>query len=390
MKINKLLIFPEIFYIFVAVIMVLSSCKKKGDGQLLPDDEEEPDIEVLQGTITEPLVLYNRFTDPNVLDYRVPSAVTFAAPVTIMPGVMIEMGPGAKITVSTQGTVKCMGTADSNIVITGKQKNPGYWDYVMIHSYDSTNQFNYTVIEYGGGNPNNEASVILNSTSMLKMQNSKLRYSERYGMSLVNPDSRLKDLYNNEFQECGYAPLIINSSQIHCINSNNTFNLQNVYNHIEVVGSNILALETWNKTDVPFYLTGTTGIYADVIIAPGANFIFGPAGRILINELGSLSAIGLETDSIYFNGTQTIAGYWDCILFLSNNPYNEFKYVSVKHGGGYWYWNASIYLHDAYFKISYSTIAHSARWGIYRNGVYTFENGGFNNFFDNAIGPIGP
>lgn len=381
----------KIVFLALLVISLISACKnKEGDGVLLPVDIEDPDIETLSGTISEPKVLYNRFTDPNVLDYKVPASVVIASTVTIMPGVLIEMGPGAKFIVSSQGKLECLGTIDSNVVFTGRQKNSGYWDYVMISSNDAGNKMDYTVIEYGGGNPNQEASLILNGTAILKMQNSKIKYSERYGMSVLHRDSRLIDFNNNAIQESGYAPMLINSSQMGSINNTTLLNLQNVYNWIEVIGSDIFTPQTWNKTDVPFYLTNATTIQANLIIAPGARFIFGPAGRILVKETGSLSAIGLETDSIYFSGAQNVAGYWDCILFLSNNPYNEFKYVSIKHGGGYWYWNASIYLQDAYFKISYSTITSSARWGIYRNGVYNFENGGFNDFNGNAIGPIGP
>jgi len=379
------------FFFLLLGITLISSCKKKnGDGVLLEEEVEDPNIEILSGTISEPRVLYNRFSDPNVLDYRVPSSVVIAANVTVMPGVMIEMGPGAKFTVSSTGKLKCLGTADSNVVFTGKQKTPGYWDYIMINSFDSANQMLNTVVEYGGGNPNVEASVVLNATSVLKMQNSKIKYSESYGLSVLQRESQLPGFTNNVIQECGLAPLQINSSQMSYIDNSNALNMQNVYNYIEVIGSEVYTLQSWHKTDVPFYLTNATTISADLIIEPGARFLFGPAGRILVEQTGSISAIGLETDSIYFSGYQNISGYWDCILFLSNNPYNEFKYVSVKNGGGYWYWNAAIYLQDAYFKISYCTISSSARWGIYRNGVYNFENGGFNNFYDIAIGPIGP
>jgi len=377
--------------VLIAVLIFSASCnKKKGDGVLLPDEEEPIDEEILSGTITEPLVLYNRVSNPNQYDYKVPSSVVIASTLTVMPGVMIEMGPGAKMTVTSQGQLRLMGTPDSNVVITGKQKNPGYWDYIMINSYDSVNTAKYTVIEYGGGNPNLESSVILNGTSMLKMHNSTIQYSERYGLSVINSDSRLLNFNNNIIKECGYAPLIINSSQMASINNTTLLDQQNTYNRIEVKGGNVANWESWKKTDVPFYLMDATSIFSDIIIEPGARFVFGPAGRILIKETGSLSAIGEETDSIYFSGAQNIAGYWDCILFLSNSPYNEFKYVSVKNGGGYWYWNGSIYLQDAFFKISYSTIAHSARWGIYRNGIYLFENGGFNNFHNNGTGAVGP
>ena len=379
------------FFFLLLGVTLISSCKKKnGDGVLLEEEVEDPNIEILSGTISEPRVLYNRFSDPNVLDYKVPASVLIASSLTIMPGVMIEMGPGAKFTVSSTGKLRSLGSADSNVVFTGRQKTPGYWDYIMINSFDSTNQMNNTVVEYGGGNPNLEASVILNGTSILKMQNSKIKYSESYGLSVLQRESQLPGFTNNVIQESGLAPIQINSSQMSAIDNSNALNMQNVYNHIEVIGSEVYTLQSWKKTDVPFYLTNATTISADLVIEPGARFVFGPAGRILVNSTGSLSALGLNTDSIYFSGNQSISGYWDCILFLSNNPYNEFKYVSIKNGGGYWYWNACIYLQDAYFKISYSTIANGARWGIYRNGVYNFEDGGFNNFLDNAIGPVGP
>ena len=391
MKIITLKRAHNIFYFALIVISLMSSCKKKnGDGELKPVEVIPPDIETLSGTITQPRILTNRFTDPNVLDYKVPASVTIATTLIINPGVMIEMGPGAKFTVAPQGRVICLGTSDSNVVFTGKQKNPGYWDYIMISSPDTTNQMNYTVVEYGGGNPSQNANIILNDIAMFKMQNSKIRYSESYGLSVLQSDSRLIGFKNNSIQESGLAPMKIFSSQMSSIDSTSVLNLQNTYNYVEVLGSDISYPQTWHKTNVPFYLTNATTIDAALNIEPGARYLFGPAGRILVNGTGSLNALGLQTDSIYFSGAQNIAGYWDCILFLSNNPNNEFKYVSLRNGGGYWYWNATIYLQDSYFKISHCTLTNSARWGIYRNGVYQFVNGGFNNFNGNSPGPIGP
>lgn len=379
-----------IFMLLATVVFVSACNKKKGDGVPLPEEEVPVNEEILSGTISEPRVLVNRVADPNQYDYKVPVSVVIASTVTVMPGVVIEMGPGAKITVSSTGQFKCLGTPDSNVVITGQQKNPGYWDYVSIGSYDTSNTFAFTVIEYGGGNPNLESSVILNGNSILKMYSSKIRYSERYGLMVTQKDSRLLHFNDNNISDCGYAPLYINSSQMGSLNESTILSQQNTFNYIEVKGSDIATPQTWKKTDVPFYMTDVTTILAQHNIEPGTRLMFGPAGRILVEETGSLAAIGTETDSIYFYGAQTIAGYWDCILFLSQNPNNEFKYVSLRHAGGYWYWNAAIYLQDAYFKISYCTIANSARWGIYRNGIYQFVNGGFNVFADNGHGPVGP
>jgi len=384
-------ILSSLFFFVFAISLIIGACKKKeGDGMLRPEEEEEENIEILSGIISQPIRLENRFTDPLVPDYKVPVSVTFAAKVTIMPGVRIEMGPNAKITVTEHGTIRSMGTADSNVVFTGKQANPGYWDYIIINSYDSVNQFKHTVIEHGGGNIYQPASLILNGTSMMKFHNNIVRHSEGYGIETKTYSCRLLDFYNNSIEDCGMAPIKIFSSQMKFLDNTSILNINNVYNRIEVVGSDVTSVESWPKTNVPFYLTGATTVKSDIVIKPGAHFIFGPAGRILVTETGSIYAAGTETDSIYFRGAHPIQGYWDCILFLSNNPYNQFKYVSLMHGGGYYYWNAAIYLQDAFFRISHSTIAYSARWGIYRNGIYNFENGGFNNFHSNAIGPIGP
>lgn len=387
-------IYPSMKYYSVLLLLfaiVLNSCsKKEGEGALLPEDEIPEDIGVLSGTISEALILENRFTDPQTVDYKIPVSLTIAAKVTIKPGVRIEMGPNAKITVTSNGSIRSLGKADSNVVITGRQQNPGYWDYILIHSYDSQNLLRHTVVEYGGGNMSNPGMVILNSTAMLNIDNSTLRYSERYGLYVKDRTSRLPNFSYNHIENCGMAPVFIRSTHIKYIDSTTTLSQGNAFNHIEVDGAHVYEVESWRRTDVPFYLTGATEISSDVKIKPGARFIFGPAGRILVKETGSIYAAGTETDSIYFSGAQEIAGYWDCILFLSNNPYNQFKYVSIKHGGGYYYWNGSIYLHGAFFRISHSTVAHSARWGIYRNGIYNFENGGFNDFYGNVIGNIGP
>jgi len=378
-----------IAFVFFLALMV-GCTKKEGDGELKPEPEPEEINELLSGTITEPLILKNRFTDPNVVDYKVETSFTVSSMLTIMPGVRIEMDANAKINITEQGTIISLGTADSNIVITGKNPSPGYWDYILINSFDYQNRFSHTVIEYGGGNINQPGALVLvGNASLIKLDNSVIRHSDRNGIYVTSTHSRILDFNNNRIENCGLAPLSIKGGQISGMNTTNILS-NNGLNYIEVNGGSVFSVETWPKLDIPFYMKSVTEINADVIIEPGARFLFAPSGRLLVRETGSMYAVASPTDSIYFWGNQSINGYWDCITFLSNSPYNEFRYVSVKDGGGYYLWNANVYLYDAFLKVSYSTIANSQRWGIYRNGVSNFENGGFNNFYNNTSGNIGP
>jgi hypothetical protein len=69
-----------------------------------------------------------------------------------------------------------------------------------------------------------------------------------------------------------------------------------------------------------------------VTVAPGATIEFDDAAGIKVNA-GAFSAIGEEGNVITFTGAVETAGFWEAIVFNSNNPANELAFTDIGFGG---------------------------------------------------------
>jgi len=80
-------------------------------------------------------------------------------------------------------------------------------------------------------------------------------------------------------------------------------------------------------------------------------------------------------------------GYWEGLHIRSNNPNNQFNFVTVSDGGSYWGWeycNVSLAA-SAKLSISNSTISNSERYGIYADESATFPAFASNTFSNNGL-----
>ncbi len=152
-----------------------------------------------------------------------------------------------------------------------------------------------------------------------------------------------------------------------------------------VVSEDITVPTTWNAQTVQ--VCEDIDVSAALTIAPGTTVIMCANGAISVRETGSLNAVGTAIDPIVFKGETASPGYWEGIEIRSNNPNNQFNYVTISDAGSYWFWEfSSVYLNDlAKLGIQNSTISNSEQYGLFAVDNASFTSFSNNTFSNNAI-----
>lgn len=130
---------------------------------------------------------------------------------------------------------------------------------------------------------------------------------------------------------------------------------------------------------------GNITVSAGLTIEPGVTFLMCAGARLNITETGYISAVGTAANQIVFKGVVGSSGYWGGIGIYSNNPNNQFDYVTVDGAGDYWVFeNANVYLSNlAKLSIKNSTITNSNECGLYMGNSASFSSFSNNTFSNN-------
>lgn len=386
---------PKVFFpvaFVLGLLILICSCSK--DNEEEKPIEKEPDDGSISGTITEPLVFSKISTEPGVADYYITGILSVESELTIDTGVVIEMGPAAGILIKNSGAIIAKGTANNPITITGRTKNRGFWNYIMVNSSDPRNELRYVNIEYGGGDTSNDGAVYLNTGAYLKIHNCNINNSLSHGVVAADVNSKLDDFSHNTLAH-NNLPLKIRPTQIPDIALNNTFN-DNDSSYINVIGAPVVTPMTWTSKPIPYIFRGVTTIEADVEMTSGFTAFFDFAAAIRVNPSGTLKATGAPSDRITLSSLESLQGYWHGIEIKSRSHNNFFNNVDISYAGGSAdkmgavYIGGSVSYPEAILEMSNSNITYSASWGVYVRPNAGFVNSGGNNFSNNIFGNIGP
>lgn len=148
-----------------------------------------------------------------------------------------------------------------------------------------------------------------------------------------------------------------------------------------VITDNVTTPTTWSGN---VSVCANITVSSALIIEEGTVISMCASTRIFVSSSGSITAIGTASEPIIIAGETASQGFWGGIQVSSNNPNNQFSYVTVKDGGSYWaYENSNVYVPgQARLGLSNSTISNSQESGIFveESGILTsFANNTFSN-----------
>lgn len=371
--------------------------------------EEEPfeeGCEKLPRRIEEPLVLEKRHVAPGSPDYCIESSTRVNAPVTVEPGVIVEIRTDAKIEIVGSGSLHAVGTEEAPIVFTGRLKAPGSWDGIFFETSSPDNVFDHVIVEYAGGDATFAlASVTLGSAigtkARLAITDTVIRHGA--GAGIVAYDGRFTAFSNNTITAHEGPPIKAHLNILGALDGTSTYS-GNAQDWISVGSASVNVKDpdidvVLKKLDVPYRFTNELTLNARLEFSPGTTVLFTQDAGIVVRPNGSLVAVGTEDEPIVFDSVSGSPGSWKGIAFSSLNTANRLEHVVLANGGspdrlccGYPV-SALLLVGENVSEagrvtLKNVTVTGSDRYGLYvfKNGTVTLENVTFEN---NALGNYG-
>jgi len=343
--------------------------------------------EIADSSVTEDTAL-------NEPCYKVPNGIRVNSPaqLTINPGVRLEFAAGTQLEVNTGASLYAVGTASEPIFFTtGDEKFPGYWKGIRFRNSNSlNNQLDYVTIEYGVDNIDTFATTPVR----LNIKNTTSRYASNLGMNLYG-SSVILDAFENNILTLNDRPVSLPAERVGALGGDSQY-IGNTDDRIYVFNKDVLTEQTWQKQDVPYYLSSsaTYDINAALTLEAGVSLTFNLDSGLSINSSGSLKAVGTEAEPILFTtGGEELPGYWAGIRFRNSNSLNnQLDYVTIEYAGGGGSSSSgnitSFCTSSTRFSVTNSIIKDSATWGVYKYSDtcdITLSN---NTYSNNASGDV--
>lgn len=322
-------------------------------------------------------------------------------------GAILTIAPGATILFASNtglyigyssgfsgATLIAEGTQQAPITFTSAAatKTPGDWDFIGFYDGASkVSSMEHCIVEYGGGYSENYGEIHVDG-SAVSIQNSIVRYSGAFGLSLTD-DGYFTGFTGNTLQENTSNPVSIYANNAHTLGTGNTISTATGI----LVRADEIDREdaTWVKQTCAFVINGDIYVQsvtgAQLTLMPGVELRMGKGSGIYVGygsgKFGTLVAEGTPTERITFTSSApTIArspGDWDFLGFYDGaGNSSSLAYCDFSFGGGYSGSYGMIHLDGAGVSMTHATIRSAENIGITLrdDGYFTgFENNVFEN-----------
>lgn len=282
-------------------------------------------------------------------------------PLSVDPCSIIQMNDGARIRVTSGGSLQWQGAPGEPITVTSAKVSPapGDWDHIRF-SADSVgpdNVLSYVIVEYGGGSY--YGAIHLQDGASVSMSDSAVLHSGGMGM-VVDGDAELRDFYGNTLTHNAEGALMI--APDHAGDLLEGTYAPNDVEGIHLAGSPVAHDQTWLAHDAPYVAGSGFSVQTEVgsahlTVEAGAEIRMGDAADIRVGNLGGLTLAGTAEAPIAIRSAKSTGapGDWDEIRIAdpSVDAHNAFSHVLIEHGGGSYYgsvWvqsGASLSMHDS-------------------------------------------
>jgi len=277
-------------------------------------------------------------------------------------------------------------------------KSAGDWDYIWFgDGASAVSSMQYCIVEYSGGYSDSYGSIHIDGSS-LAFDNSSLKFSGSFGISLSD-DAFFQSFTGNTVMENNSFPISVYGNYAHTIGEENTITTDKGIlvkgDEIEQENAIWLKLTTSYVIDGTINVESTTG--AKLTINPGAEIHMGSNARIQVGyhggEFGTFIANGTEGDRITITSsvpevTRT-PGDWDYIAFYEGAGNNSsLAYCDISYGGGYSTTYGMIYVEGSSVSITHSSVMYSEEFGIAMRDGGSFVAFSDNTFEGNGNVPI--
>lgn len=342
------------------------------------------------GSMTAPLLIAGNGSDEfeltlatieeaiTLADYGVPYRVpgmNVRASVEITANTVVRVASGQGITVegNSGGSLKITGTPEQPVIVTGVDPSSGSWDGINYRFSNSANNvITNAVIEYGGSGSNG-ANIELTSTtsspSRIALNNVSLNNALNFGFAFGS--GSIISGFDGVISSGNGATGRVALSSVGGLSGSAALT-GNTLDQISVTGSAMNNEQAWVTHDVPYFIEDGIIAAAGLTLSPGSTLIFDSGQELRLQENGYLNAQGLAAAPITFTGAETIAGYWEGLIFrFSGSTLNVLDNVVVQYAGvGPVANNGNVEMvcttsSPARLSISNAQILDSSSWGMF-------------------------
>lgn len=360
-----------------------------------PSHSATAQLTVIGCTTLAPADVLNGATLPANSCYRAESPLSVSGgTLAIGAGTRIEFGPNAYLTIGSGGRLNAVGTAGERIRFTSVDA-AGSWRGINFDgSRSAENALHYVDVENAGstgwsGAAYSRSAVLLQSQALVDIQNTTITGSGGQGITLY--DGSEMTFQNNTLSNNAIAAWV-HPDAAQYIGGNTTFS-GNTENNVRVVFGNtdrVTSAATWPELTVPYRMMSRMFVEAPLTLAPGVTLEFVADGSMIVQNGGSLKAIGETEKNITFRSTEKDVVYWKGLQILTASADNVFEHVTFENGGSQAWTGAPdsramVYLQgNSKALFTFSRFIGSAHYGLWvpAGGDITGFNG--NEFVDNA------
>lgn len=351
-----------------------------------PNDPNNPSLPIhLSGTENSAKTISDQSTNSNVADYYIDGTWTINAPVTIKPGVRIQMRPGARIYIGANGSLNATGTPSNKIEFFGAQDVHGYWYNIDFDSNNPNNKLIHCNISNGSNYHNSRPGmVVVRANAQVTIQNSHLSKGSEHGLMAIGL-AKLPDFYSNYFSGFEKAPIRLASLQQAGFLDNSTTFGSNQVQSIYVYGAAVEGNTSIPDMGIPYsvrdhinFSGGHTTVQSGVDIEMAANI------RLNVQANASLEFAGTASNPCSVSGEVNAKGYWYNITYSSNNPANIISYTNISDGRDYYGSEAGLLRLSGSASVSMnnSYLSNAGTIAVGGSGSETFVDGGGNSWND--------
>jgi hypothetical protein len=274
--------------------------------------------------------------------YRVSSAITVSGgTLTIPSDVVVEFTDTGWLTVAVGAALAANGTAGAPVIFRGTEAIEGFWRGIRIQSESLSNVLNHVVVRDAGasawtGNGNHVAALFM-FEGRAAITNSTFTNNAGTGIQAYG-NATLAAFSDNLFY-ANDVPMWLHPDRVGELDDTSAFSQGGVENDGQYVlvtfGNNdaVTSAQTWPALEVPYRVTDRTNIDAPLTIAAGARLEFEQDVELIVDDAGSLTLAGTESNRVDLVGVEELNGYWIGVLIQTASGSNVFSYATISNGG---------------------------------------------------------
>ncbi|EGV42310.2 hypothetical protein BZARG_2558 [Bizionia argentinensis JUB59] len=277
------------------------------------------------------------------VDYIISCDAKIKGDLLIDAGVIIEFerNAGLIFTDDANYKIEMNGTSAKPIILTGVEKDKGYWRGLLMTSDNPSNIMKHVTVEFAGqvrpGGWGYKGAVIGSWGAIMTFDSCTIQDGQEIGLHWVHYAA---DLYiNNSVFTRNDVPIVTDASHINSIDETSTYQ-GNVNDYVRIGGNDVDKDITFHNIDIPFYCDGfkpNNAAKRTFTFKPGVTLLMVAGSQIRFNNAFSYQhetiMVGTAEDRITIKGKEDVPGYWKGLVIESDSPLNEIAFLDISDAG---------------------------------------------------------